>query len=158
MFEKELTYINERSIQLDREMPELKSSMMSDNLQAGTLGSLAKAWNMTTEQTARIIALMMVLVIDPLAIVMLMVGNFLQMKGKVKVAEKSKQPVYEEKFIEHPHQEIIAETVLTSINGHIQTFHETADKSVVENDESLQDEKKVKTLRDYIANKSGIAQ
>ena len=80
MFEKELVYINERTIQLDREIPSLKLNKMSDNLQAGTLGSLAKAWGTTTEQASRIIALMMVVVIDPLAIVLLMVGNFLQIK------------------------------------------------------------------------------
>lgn len=80
MFEKELVYINERTIQLDREIPSLKLNKMSDNLQAGTLGSLAKAWGTTTDQAAKIIALMMVFVIDPLAIVLLMVGNFLQIK------------------------------------------------------------------------------
>jgi hypothetical protein len=82
MFEKELAYINERTIELDREIPTITLNKMSDNLQAGTLGSLAKAWGTTTEQASRIIALMMVFVIDPLAIVLLMVGNFLQIKNE----------------------------------------------------------------------------
>lgn len=80
MFAKELEYLNQRTIELDREIPVVRSSQMSDNLSAGTLGSLAKAWGTTPDQTAKIIALMMVIVIDPLAIVMLMVGNFLQIK------------------------------------------------------------------------------
>ena len=80
MFAKELEYLNNRSIELDKEIPQLKASQMSDNLQAGTLGSLAKSWGTTPDQTAKIIALMMVVVIDPLAIVMLTVGNFLLAK------------------------------------------------------------------------------
>jgi hypothetical protein len=109
MFDKELTYINERTIQLDREIPELKLNKMSDNLEAGTLGSLAQAWGTTTEQTAKIIALMMVLVIDPLAIVMLMVGNFLQIKvAAARLAKKEESTKSESQFVESTKEEFIA--------------------------------------------------
>ncbi len=93
MFAKELEYLNERSIQLDKEIPQLKSSQMTDTLESGTLGSLSKAWGTTPDQTAKIIALMMVIVIDPLAIVMLIVGNFLilqrEEKKKIEAVEKT---------------------------------------------------------------------
>lgn len=92
MFAKELEYLNSRSIELDKEIPQLKSSQMSDNLQAGTLGSLAKSWGTTPDQTAKILALMMVIVIDPLAIVMLTVGNFLLAKREEeKLVKKQEQ-------------------------------------------------------------------
>jgi hypothetical protein len=100
MFEKELVYINERTIQLDREIPALKLNKMSDNLQAGTLGSLAKAWGTTTEEASRIIALMMVFVIDPLAIVLLMVGNFLQIKNEKDKIKKLASVSEEEENID----------------------------------------------------------
>jgi hypothetical protein len=100
MFEKELVYINERTIQLDREIPALKLNKMSDNLQAGTLGSLAKAWGTTTEEASRIIALMMVFVIDPLAIVLLMVGNFLQIKNEKEKIKKLASVLEEEENID----------------------------------------------------------
>jgi hypothetical protein len=100
MFEKELVYINERTIQLDREIPALKLNKMSDNLQAGTLGSLAKAWGTTTEEASRIIALMMVFVIDPLAIVLLMVGNFLQIKNEKEKIKKLASVSEEEENID----------------------------------------------------------
>lgn len=92
MFAKELEYLNSRIIELDKEIPQLKSSQMSDNLQAGTLGSLAKSWGTTPDQTAKILALMMVIVIDPLAIVMLTVGNFLLAKREEeKLVKKQEQ-------------------------------------------------------------------
>lgn len=88
MFAQELTYLNTRIVELDKQIPETKTSMMKDTTQAGTLGSLAKTWGTTPDQTAKIIALMMVVVIDPLAIVMLMVGSFLQEKRKKEIEQK----------------------------------------------------------------------
>jgi hypothetical protein len=82
MFSKELEYVNDRTIELDKEIPAVRASLMSDSLQSGTLSSLSKAWGTTPDQAAKFLALMMVLVIDPLAIVMLMVGNFLDIKRK----------------------------------------------------------------------------
>lgn len=77
LFSKELEHINDRTIELDKQIPELKIKNMSDTAQGGTIGSLAKAYGTTPESISKVLVLFMVLVIDPLAIVLLTVANFL---------------------------------------------------------------------------------
>lgn len=77
LFSKESTYINERLIALDKQLPEAQLKIMQDSGSTGTLGSIASAYNVSPEQVAKIVAFFIVLVIDPLAIVLLTVANFL---------------------------------------------------------------------------------
>lgn len=137
MFAKELDYVNSRAIELDKEIPNLKSNKMSDNLSSGTLGSLAKAWGTTPDQTAKILALMMVLVIDPLAIVMLMVGNFLQIKKetdfeKNKILQENKRMEREKREYELKKlkMNIHKEEVESKINQSQVNVEKTIDKDV----------------------------
>ena len=63
--------------------------MLKNQTETGTLMSLAKSWGTTPDQTAKILALMMVLVIDPLAIILLMVGTFLAERRKEEKLRKN---------------------------------------------------------------------
>ena len=89
MFSKELNGINERLGELDKTIPETKELMLKNQTETGTLMSLAKSWGTTPDQTAKILALMMVLVIDPLAIILLMVGTFLAERRKEEKLRKN---------------------------------------------------------------------
>ena len=89
MFSKELNGINERLVELDKTIPETKELMLKNQTETGTLMSLAKSWGTTPDQTAKILALMMVLVIDPLAIILLMVGTFLAERRKEEKLRKN---------------------------------------------------------------------
>ena len=89
MFSKELNGINERLGELDKTIPETKELMLRNQTETGTLMSLAKSWGTTPDQTAKILALMMVLVIDPLAIILLMVGTFLAERRKEEKLRKN---------------------------------------------------------------------
>lgn len=77
LFSKESVYINERLMTLDKELPEAQIKIMKDGGHSGTLGSIASAYNVSPEQVSRVVAFFIVLVIDPLAIVLLTVANFL---------------------------------------------------------------------------------
>lgn len=77
LFSKESTYINDRLMTLDKELPEAQVRVMQDSGHSGTLGSIATAYNVSPEQVSRVVAFFIVLVIDPLAIVLLTVANFL---------------------------------------------------------------------------------
>ncbi len=84
MFKTELDDINTRLMNIDKDLPAKKIALLEDNTTGGTLVSLANAWGKTPLETSKILALMITLVIDPLAIVMLMVASFLQAKHTEK--------------------------------------------------------------------------
>lgn len=77
LFSDEITHINGRIIELDKEIPQSTLAVMEGAGHTGTLGSIAKAYGTTAEQINKIIAFLIVLVVDPLAIVLLTVANFL---------------------------------------------------------------------------------
>jgi hypothetical protein len=88
MFKNELDSINQKLASLNNEIPELKINIINTRNHGGTLGSLAHTWNTTPENAAKILALMMAAFLDPLAIVMLMVGTFLEVEYENKKERK----------------------------------------------------------------------
>jgi phage shock protein PspC (stress-responsive transcriptional regulator) len=77
LFSKESNYINSRLLELNNELPDLKIKSLQTNSDAGTLAGIAEAYNMTTVQINKIVALFIVFFVDPLAIVLLTLANFL---------------------------------------------------------------------------------
>lgn len=82
IFSAEINQVNSRIIDLDKQVPELKIQSLTDTSQGGTVGSLAKAYNVSPESITKVLVFFMVLVIDPLAIVLLTVANFLLIQKK----------------------------------------------------------------------------
>ena len=82
IFSAEINQVNSRLIELDKQVPELKIQSLTDTSQGGTVGSLAKAYNISPESITKVLVFFMVLVIDPLAIVLLTVANFLLVQKK----------------------------------------------------------------------------
>jgi len=91
MFQEEANAIHSRLSFINNELPSLRQQIIEDGNRAGTLGSLATAWGTTPELAIKILALMMVIVIDPLAITMLMVGNFLLNKRQHEKQQMQQQ-------------------------------------------------------------------
>lgn len=87
LFAKEIDYINTRTIEMDKEIPELKIKNMVDTTQGGTIGSIAKAYNVSAESITKVLVFPLVLVIDPLAIILLTVANFLVEQRKKETKE-----------------------------------------------------------------------
>ena len=90
--------------------------------------SLAKSWGTTPDQTAKILALMMVLVIDPLAIILLMVGTFLAerrkeeklRKNELKIQAdllKQKEIIVKESKLEDKEQKIVEKPIEKEIRN-----------------------------------------
>lgn len=77
LFSKEIQYINVRTIEMDREIPELKVKNLAETTQGGTINSIAKAYGVNAESITKLLVFPLVLVIDPLAIILLTVANFL---------------------------------------------------------------------------------
>lgn len=106
LFSEELTYINKRVIDLDREIPKSTIAIMEGESHTGTLGSIAKAYGTSVENINRIIAFLIVLVVDPLAIVLLTVANFLMEQRKKDRREillqklNGKEPLDEESLLD----------------------------------------------------------
>lgn len=132
LFADEIQRVNSRITELDKQIPDLNQELLKDTGQAGTMGSLAKTWGTTPDQAAKILALMMVVVIDPLAIVLLMVGNFLQIRRtnemkieKEKEEEKRLLKEREEKEFEKERLRILNEgKVLQTQNEFVDTTSE----------------------------------
>lgn len=105
LFSKELTYINERLVTLDKEIPTATMSLMEGSGHTGTLGSIAKAYGKTPEQISKFLSFLIVLVVDPLAIVLLTVANFLmeqqkkEKKDKLLLQLKGEMPLDEDSLI-----------------------------------------------------------
>jgi hypothetical protein len=87
LFAKEMEHINTRTIEMDKEIPELKIKNMADTTQGGTIGSIAKAYNVSAESITKVLVFPLVLVIDPLAIILLTVANFLVEQRKKEQKE-----------------------------------------------------------------------
>lgn len=91
LFDKELTRINERVDQLDKDIPKLTLNAMGTSTESGTLGSIAKSYGTTPEQIAKILAFFMTLVVDPSAIGLLIIANFLMEQNKKETKERLMQ-------------------------------------------------------------------
>lgn len=77
LFNEELKQINTTLIKLDEEIPKAKLENVEQKGSGGSIGTIAKTLSTTPEQVIKVICLIIVLIIDPLAIVLLTVGNLL---------------------------------------------------------------------------------
>lgn len=99
LFAKEIEYINTRTIEMDKEIPDLKIKNLADTTQSGTIGSIAKAYGTSPDNIIKILVFFMVLVIDPLAIVLLTIANFLLEKNKKEKIEALNKKLEIEAFL-----------------------------------------------------------
>lgn len=82
LFSTELNQINSRITELDKSIPEANLQSVQSKSTSGNLASIASTYGMKAEDVNKIVAFMITLMIDPLAIVLLTISNFLMEQGK----------------------------------------------------------------------------
>lgn len=91
-FGPEIQGINARLVAIDTELPKLKVESIKKNVEVGPIIYIAQAFNTTPEQAVKWIIFVIMAVFDPLAISLLLAGNFLLAYHKNKYLELLNTP------------------------------------------------------------------
>ena len=89
LFGAELNQINSRMLELDKSIPEANLQNLQGKSTNGNLASIASTYGMQAEQVNKIVAFLITLMIDPLAIVLLTIANFLMEQYKKEKRENA---------------------------------------------------------------------
>lgn len=88
-FADEVQRINERLIIIDAELPALKVDTIKKQVEVGPIIYVAEAFETTPEIAVKYIIMVIIFVFDPLAIVLLIAGNFLMFEHKKQKEQKT---------------------------------------------------------------------
>lgn len=83
-FKEETTRINARLAKIDEELPALKIENIEKAVKIGPILYVAEAFNTTPEKAVKWVILTIIFVFDPLAIALLLAGNFLMIQREGK--------------------------------------------------------------------------
>lgn len=95
-FAEESTRINDRLVTIDAELPKLKVEAIKKGVEVGPVIYVANAFDTTPEIAVKYIIFTIIFVFDPLAIALLIAGNFLiaeRQKAKVVSSEEPSLPL-----------------------------------------------------------------
>jgi hypothetical protein len=100
-FKEETNSINKRLVQLDQELPDIKMESVSMSSHSNAITSLSKILNISVERTMGFIIGIIVFVFDPLAIALIVSGNFLLEKNSKEfiTLDTSQQLVEKDKSV-----------------------------------------------------------
>jgi hypothetical protein len=102
-FANELQHINARIVQIDTELPKLKIKQVDINAHAGPILYVAQAFNVSVEEAVKYVILLIIFVFDPLAIALMVAGNFLlEQKRESKKKNKKEIPADEPEVTMEP--------------------------------------------------------
>lgn len=87
-FKSEADRINVRLRQLDAELPKMRAQQITINTHAGPIVYVAQAFDVSVEQAIKYVILVIIFVFDPLAIALLVAGNFLWETRETRVREQ----------------------------------------------------------------------
>jgi hypothetical protein len=146
LFAPELNRINDRIVVLDKDIPLAKLAIVENEDHMGTVGSIAKSWGSTPDEIIKVLSLLIVCVIDPMAIVLLTVGNLL-IDLRQEDLEKQKLKAKQEKK-EDDLEEIRKQQLLNDFNSKKINL-ETVEKTILEKNENT-----VNANVDEVANSS----
>ena len=76
-FAGELDHINSRIVEIDQELPKLQMEQVDVNAHAGPILYIAQAFDTTVESAVKYVILLIIFVFDPLAVALIIAGNFL---------------------------------------------------------------------------------
>lgn len=105
-FDSEITHINNRIIEIDEKLPELKLKQIDVNAHAGPILYVAEAFNTTVESAVKYVILLIIFVFDPLAISLIIAGNFLVDQHKKEQDEFNKKLDDIKKEVDHIEEEL----------------------------------------------------
>lgn len=97
-FKTEQQALQDKITEIDKQLPELQIKQISTEAKAGPILYIAKAFDIPVEQAVKYVILMIIFVFDPLAVFLIIAGNFLLIHNRKK-AEVAK-PV--ETIVEEP--------------------------------------------------------
>lgn len=86
-FKDESANINQRLTAIDKELPQLKIATISQNTKIGPIKYVAQVFHTTPEQAVKWVIMVIIFVFDPLAVALLVAGNFLLAQRKVERKE-----------------------------------------------------------------------
>lgn len=88
-FKEEGDRVNARLVKIDEELPTLKVNDANVEAHIGPISYVAKAFDVSMEQAVKWVIMLIIFVFDPLAVVLILAGNFLieQRKIEAKQAE-----------------------------------------------------------------------
>lgn len=91
LFSTELNHINSRMLELDKSMPEANLQNIQSKSNGGNLATIANTYGLKAEEVTKVIAFLITLMIDPLAIVLLTISNFLMEQSKKERRENARK-------------------------------------------------------------------
>lgn len=91
LFSGELNQINSRMLELDKSMPEANLQSAQSKSNGGNLATIANTYGLKAEQVTKVVAFLITLMIDPLAIVLLTISNFLMEQHKKDRRENARK-------------------------------------------------------------------
>lgn len=88
-FKEEQQQVTKRLTEIDRELPELQARQIGVEAKAGPILAIAKSFDITPEEAVKWVILVIILVFDPLAVFLIIAGNFLYDRHRQEKQEKS---------------------------------------------------------------------
>lgn len=101
-FGPEIKQINERLAVIDKDLPALQTETLHKKVEVGPILFIAEAFQTTPEEAIKWIILTIILVFDPLAVALLIAGNFLLFVRQ----EKKEALVTEQKYKPHDNSDL----------------------------------------------------
>ena len=89
-FGPEVNRLNSRLAEIDKELPALKIATIKKNVEVGPIIYISEAFSTTPEKAVKWIILVIIFVFDPLAISLLLAGNFLIVNSKKIIKDEKK--------------------------------------------------------------------
>ena len=145
-FAPELSQINARLTEIDKELPALKVASIEKD--TNKLSSIATALGTTPSQIVTYVILVIISVFDPLAIALLIAGNF--MLGQKTNKEKEEDNKVQEHAVEKP--------VVAELNSAEFIPHDKVDPIVVEQIKPEVDVPVVRVKRKYVRKQKPIVE
>ena len=111
-FAGELEHINGRIVEIDKELPKLQMEQVDVNAHAGPILYIAQAFDTTVESAVKYVILLIIFVFDPLAVALIIAGNFLLDQRKREhdeISDKLDEIKTDVKHIEEELDEISAD-------------------------------------------------
>lgn len=91
-FGPEINRLNSRLAEIDQKLPELKVKNIEKEVKVGPIIYVAEAFGTTPEHAVKWVILVIIFVFDPLAIALLLAGNFLTENRNVKEEKRDDEP------------------------------------------------------------------
>lgn len=153
LFQEEITRINTRLVELDKEIPLATTEKITNSTHSGTIYSVSQALSISNEEATKFISFLITLVIDPLAIILLTIANLLLKLRKEELLSINNTPIIQESTLPTK-----IDTIQESLNNKsiIQDINSTKTEDIINNKPIVQESVipiKTETIQENVNNK-----